>query len=60
MMLLMVTKMDRSMRFTVDYRQFNDCTKKDSYAMPDPQSILDRMCGDKYLWMPPQRSDRSE
>lgn len=34
---------DGSMNFTVDNRQLNGCTKKNSHAMPDPQTVLDKM-----------------
>ena len=32
-------------RFTVDYRDLNDVTKRDAYPMPDPRDVFDRMGG---------------
>ena len=45
--IILVKKKDRSMRFAIDYRALNDLTKKDSYAMPDPRTILDKLQGSK-------------
>ena len=33
------------MRFAIDYRQVNYLTKKDSYSIPDPSSIFDKLDG---------------
>lgn len=40
---VLVKKKDGQMRFAVDYRKLNDVTKKDAYALPNPQSILDQL-----------------
>ena len=35
------------MRFAIDYPALNDLTKKDSYSMPDPRVIMDKLQGSK-------------
>ena len=45
---LLVTKRDGSRRFCVDFRELNRVTLADSYPMPHPRDILDRMHGDSY------------
>jgi hypothetical protein len=42
---LLVRKKDGSKRFVIDYRAVNSVTKKDSYPMPYPQDVVDRMHG---------------
>ena len=44
---VLVRKKDGQMRFAVDYRKLNDVTKKDAYAIPNPQSILDQLDGSR-------------
>ena len=46
---LLVTKRDGSKRFVVDYRVLNRVTQTESYPMPNPRDILDRLGGDKYF-----------
>ena len=45
---LLVTKRDGSRRFCVDFMELNRVTRADSYPMPHPRDILDRMYGDSY------------
>ena len=45
---LLVTKRDGCKRFCVDFRELNRVTRADSYPMPHPKDILDRMHGDSY------------
>ena len=44
---VMVKKKDGSLRFAIDYRKLNEHTRKDAYAMPDPQSLFDALEGSK-------------
>ena len=46
---LLVTKRDGSKGFVVDYRPLNKVTQTDSYPMPNPRDILDRLHGDTYF-----------
>ena len=34
---------DGAKRFVVDYRSLNDCTKKDSYPLPEMRYIFDKL-----------------
>ena len=45
---LLVTKRNGSKRFCVDFRELNKVTRADSYPMPHPKDILDKMHGDSY------------
>ena len=42
---ILVKKKDGTHRFSVDYRDLNDVTKRDAYPMPDPRDVFDRMGG---------------
>ena len=42
---LLVSKRDGNRRFCVDFRELNKVTRTDSYPMPHPKDILDRMFG---------------
>ena len=44
-----MTKRDGNRRFCVDFRELNKVTRTDSYPMPHPKDILDRMFGDSYF-----------
>ena len=43
-----MTKRDGSKRFCVDFRELNKLTRADSYPMPHPKDIMDRMYGDTH------------
>ena len=45
---ILVTKRDGTKRFCVDFRELNRMTRVDSYPMPNPRDILDRMHGDTH------------
>lgn len=42
-------KKNNELRMCVDYRQLNNRTKKDSYALPRVEDILDALSGNKYF-----------
>ena len=42
-------KRDGSLRFAVDYRRLNKVTKRDEYSLPNPQSIIDRLKGNRFF-----------
>ncbi|KAK3108916.1 hypothetical protein FSP39_018571 [Pinctada imbricata] len=42
-------KKNNELRMCVDYRQLNQRTKKDSYALPRVEDILDALSGNKYF-----------
>ena len=42
---ILVQKKDGAKRFVVDFRTLNDCTRKDSYPLPDIRDILDKLEG---------------
>lgn len=42
-------KKNNELRMCVDYRQLNQRTKKDSYALPRIEDILDALSGNKYF-----------
>jgi len=46
---VLVKKKDGSLRMCVDFRQLNNRTKKDAYALPRIEDILDRLAGNKYF-----------
>jgi len=46
---VLVRKKDGSLRMCVDYRQLNKITKKDAYALPRIEEILDSLAGNKYF-----------
>ena len=46
---VLVRKKDGQMRFAIDYRQLNAVTKKDAYGPPNPQTILDKLEGNRYF-----------
>ena len=45
---ILVEKKDGAKRFVVDFRALNDCTKKDSYPLPDIRDILDKLVGSQF------------
>ena len=46
---VLVKKKDNSLRFCIDYRQLNKRTKKDAYALPRIEEMLDCLAGNKYF-----------
>ncbi|MEZ4720247.1 MAG: RNase H-like domain-containing protein [Flavobacteriales bacterium] len=46
--IVLVRKKDGSVRFTVDYRQLNEVTRKDTYPLPRIDECLDALSGAKY------------
>lgn len=46
---VLVKKKNGSLRICVDYRQLNMKTKKDAYALPRVEDMLDCMAGNKYF-----------
>ena len=47
--IVLVQKRDGTLRFAVDYRRLNAVTKRDEYSLPNPQSIFDRLAGNRYF-----------
>lgn len=45
---VLVRKKDSSLRLCVDYRKLNNATKKDSYALPRIDELLDCLAGSTY------------
>ena len=46
---ILVTKKEGTQRFAVDYQALNNCTKKDSYPIPEVRDILDKLKGNHYF-----------
>ena len=46
---VLVRKKDNKLRMCVDYRQLNNRTVKDSYALPRIEELLDTLAGSKYF-----------
>lgn len=46
---VLVQKKDNSIRFCIDFRQLNKKTKKDAYALPRIEELLDSMAGNKFF-----------
>lgn len=46
---VLVRKKDGNLRLCVDYRQLNQLTKKDSYALPRVEDLLDCMSGNTFF-----------
>lgn len=46
---VLVKKKDGSLRLCVDYRQLNNITKKDSYAIPRIEELLECLAGSKFF-----------
>ena len=44
---------ERWLRFAIDYRKLNVITEKDTYGLPNPLTILDKLEGSRYFsfWM---------
>jgi hypothetical protein len=47
--LLMVKKPDGTYRLCIDYRKLNAVTIKDSYPLPNPAMIFDRLSGCQFF-----------
>ena len=47
--IVLVKKKDNSLRFCIDFRQLNKRTKKDAYALPRIEELLDSMAGNRYF-----------
>lgn len=46
---VLVKKKDNSLRLCIDFRQLNKSTKKDAYALPRIEEMLDCLAGNKYF-----------
>ncbi len=46
---VLVRKSDGTVRWCIDYRQLNDCTKKDAYPLPRIDMCLDSLGGVQYF-----------
>ena len=46
---VLVRKKDGSLRFCIDFRQLNSCTKKDAYPLPWMQKTMDSMVGSQHF-----------
>ena len=46
---VLVSKKDGKQRFTIDYRNLNDVTKKDAYSIPHIQTIFDKLHSYKFF-----------
>ena len=47
--IVVVTKHDKTPRITLDYRQLNNVTKKDSYPLPNIADCLDALKGASFF-----------
>ena len=47
--ILLVPKKDGGLRAVADLRKVNECVLADSYAMPDPQALLDQLAGARWF-----------
>ncbi|CAK8694208.1 unnamed protein product [Clavelina lepadiformis] len=47
--IVLVRKKDGDVRFCIDYRKLNDCTKKSSYPLPRIDESLDQLSGCRYF-----------
>lgn len=47
--IVLVRKKDGRLRFCIDYRQFNQRTVRDSYALPRIDEMIDHLLGAKYF-----------
>ena len=47
--IVLVKKKDNKLRMCIDYRQLNQRTKKDAYALPRIEEILNALSGKKYF-----------
>lgn len=46
---MLVRKKNGTLRMCVDYRQLNKLTRKDSYALPRIEELLDCLSGNKFF-----------
>jgi hypothetical protein len=46
---VLVKKKDNSLRMCVDYRMLNNNLKKDSYALPRIEELLDCLSGNRFF-----------
>ena len=47
--LMLLEKKHGSLRFPIDYRKLNNVTKKDAYNLPNIQTILDKLKGNRHF-----------
>ena len=46
---VLVSKKDGKQRFAIDYRKLSELTRKDAYSIPQIQTILDKLHGDRFF-----------